>query len=431
MKNSGLEDFRPDMLKQEPVKLPVTIDDILQAQQRLSKLPYASPTVLKRFGNLSERFGMNVFAAIMTPEKAGKSFKWRGSANAIMILSEKGGGQPVVASAGNHAQGVALVMDYLGKIDQVGEGKPLQKAIIFMPDITDKVKIDAVKKLGGDYVEICLVGKNFGETNEAANDYAKKHGGKIIHPFDDLDVIAGQGGTALEIINVLNWDGKGANPMHNFQPTFDFDKLGSIVRPDLLMTPVGGGGLLAGQAAALKYGGLNLRTKIIGVEPDYVPSLTEALKRGHPVTVQPTPAVKGDTRLPTAAGISVERVGDKTFEILKKCNVATRTATHQMLTWETVELHNKGLGTESAGSSAVAGYRNLRHTQHEAVQVFNDPDKPGTVVLCVTGANIGKETLSKMQEWVKRNPDFPADPLLAAYEPRVAARVKQNSFRSL
>lgn len=174
------------------------------------------------------------------------SFKLRGAYNKITQLSdaekEKG---VITASAGNHAQGVALAANRLGL-----------KALIFMPKTTPDIKVSSVRALGA---EIELVGNAYDDAYEHAKERANSTGMTFVHPYDDPDVIAGQGTIAKEILEQL----------HDLiqQP------------PDIVFVPVGGGGLLAGVSAYLKS--VNSKIQIIGVEPDDAPCMHDALKAGN------------------------------------------------------------------------------------------------------------------------------------------------------
>jgi threonine dehydratase len=168
------------------------------------------------------------------------SFKLRGAYNRIYQLTRaKKVNGVVAASAGNHAQGVALAAKKLG-LD----------ATIVMPKTTPGIKVDAVKSYGAKTI---LIGDNYDEACAYAYDFAKKKKLDFIHPYDDADVIAGQGTVGLEII----------------RQHADFI--------DAIFVPVGGGGLIAGVGSIVKY--LSPKTKIIGVEPNDADCMAQALKK--------------------------------------------------------------------------------------------------------------------------------------------------------
>ena len=173
-----------------------------------------------------------------------RSYKIRGAFNKIQSLSKdelKNG--IVCASAGNHAQGVAYACKKL-KVN----------GTVFMPVTTPHQKIDQVKMFGGEFVEIKLFGDGYDDSQKAADDFCKSTNSTFVHPFDDLDVIVGQGTVGLEIVNDCH------DPI------------------DFLFIPVGGGGLASGIGSVFKT--LSPATKLIGVEPKGAPSLTTSLRNG-------------------------------------------------------------------------------------------------------------------------------------------------------
>ena len=177
------------------------------------------------------------------------SYKWRGSFNKIKSLIESGfNGSLAAASAGNHAQGVAIA----------AAGNRL-KATIFMPLSTPIVKQDAVREFGGEYVEIRLVGDSFDESSAEAIEFAAQTGAELIPPYDDLLVIAGQSTIGIEILQQLE-----QKPTHAF-------------------LPIGGGGMAAGVAAVFKR--LSPETQLIGVEAVDQDSMGISYREGERKTV--------------------------------------------------------------------------------------------------------------------------------------------------
>lgn len=200
------------------------------------------------------------------------SFKLRGAHNKIANLDESSRAHGVVcASAGNHAQGVALSAQRLGL-----------RAVIVMPVTTPAIKIDAVRRLGG---EIVLHGMSVDEAREHAEELARSEEMTFVHPYDDPDVIAGQGTIAMEILR-----------QHS-------------EAIDAIFVAVGGGGLIAGIAAYVKS--IWPHIKIIGVEPDDAACMHEALKAGHPVRLNHVGLF--------ADGVAVAQVGDEPFRIAQEC----------------------------------------------------------------------------------------------------------------
>ena len=175
------------------------------------------------------------------------SFKLRGAYNRMSYLSDAERAQGVVtASAGNHAQGVALSAKKMGI-----------SALIVMPKTTPSIKVESVRDLGA---EIALHGNSYDDACRYALDVAKQQGRTFIHPYDDEEVIAGQGTIAMEILE-----------QHH-------DHI------DAIFIPVGGGGLIAGMAAYIKA--IRPEIKVIGVEPEDAACLKAALKAGELVGIR-------------------------------------------------------------------------------------------------------------------------------------------------
>jgi threonine dehydratase len=199
------------------------------------------------------------------------SFKLRGAYNKLYQLSRKMTLKGVIAaSAGNHAQGVALAASRMGV-----------SAVIVMPQTTPRIKVDAVRALGAKAV---LHGDTYDEAYEHAMVLAEKDKLEFIHPYDDPDVIAGQGTVGVEILR-----------QH-------------AEKIDAIFIPVGGGGLIAGVSAYVKY--LRPETKVIGVEPEDAACLAEALKKNRRVVLDQVGIF--------ADGVAVRQVGRETFRIARE-----------------------------------------------------------------------------------------------------------------
>jgi len=199
------------------------------------------------------------------------SFKLRGASNRIARLTEAEAARGVIcASAGNHAQGVAL-----------SAGRRGIPATIVMPRLTPQIKVDAVRALGG---QIELVGDDYDAAYAHACQLAEERGLTFIHPFDDPDVIAGQGTIAMEILRQLN---------------------GPI---DAIFVPIGGGGLIAGIASYVKS--LRPEVRIVGVEPVDAASMHDSVLAGERITLERVGLF--------ADGVAVKRVGEETFRLVRK-----------------------------------------------------------------------------------------------------------------
>jgi len=199
------------------------------------------------------------------------SFKLRGAYNKMVQLSQYEKDRGVIAaSAGNHAQGVALSANKLD-VD----------ALIVMPKTTPDIKVDAVKRLGG---KVKLHGNSYDEAYQYAKILEAEQGRTFIHPYDDPEVIAGQGTVAMEIMKQCQHE------------------------PDAIFVPVGGGGLISGIALYVKY--LYPEVKIIGVEPDDAASMHDALIADRRIVLDQVGIF--------ADGVAVKQVGEETFRIARK-----------------------------------------------------------------------------------------------------------------
>ncbi|NIA26841.1 MAG: threonine ammonia-lyase, biosynthetic [Desulfobulbaceae bacterium] len=199
------------------------------------------------------------------------SFKLRGAYTKLASLSDTELAHGVIcSSAGNHAQGVALAAQRRGA-----------RAVIVMPVTTPSIKVDAVRSLDG---EVVLHGDTYDDAYAHARELERQHGLVFIHPFDDPDVIAGQGTIAVEILKQTKED------------------------IDAIFVPIGGGGLIAGIATYIKS--VNPAIRIIGVEPADSAAMRDSLQAGHPVVLDHVGIF--------ADGVAVRRVGDETFRLCQQ-----------------------------------------------------------------------------------------------------------------
>ena len=245
----------------------ISIADIQAARERLGKAIYRTPC--PNSARLSQLCGCEVYFKLENLQMTG-SFKERGALNKLLQLTdaEKAAGV-IAASAGNHAQGVAYHATRLGL-----------RSVIVMPRTTPLVKVSNTRELGG---EVVLHGAHYDEAFARAKELAAEHGYTYIHAFDDEAIIAGQGTIGLELLE-------------------------EEAKFDAVIVPIGGGGMIAGIAIAMKTMRPDIR--IIGVEPAYVPSMKAALAEGHPVTVTSQPTI--------ADGLAVKRAGDFPLAIVKR-----------------------------------------------------------------------------------------------------------------
>lgn len=283
------------------------------------------------------------------------AYKWRGAYNCTAHLVETQKVKTVVAaSAGNHAQGVALAARMLGI-----------EAKIFMPVSTPLMKQKAVKLHGGQHVEIILTGDTFDQASIEAQKYVTEHNLAYVHPFDDLYTIAGQATIADEVIS------SGEAPF------------------DYIFLQIGGGGMASGVAALMKKH--HPDTKIIGVEGVGQASMDASLKRGEPVTLHQI-----DT---FCDGTAVKRPGDLTFEICKTYLDDMVLVTNEQVSaaiqqyWEA-----KRIIPEPAGAMGLAGFIKYAAENAAAIQ-----GKKILVVLCGANMDFSKLALISSQSAIGAN----------------------------
>ena len=302
----------------------------------------ARETRLERAPLLSDRLGNRVLFK-REDEQPTFSFKCRGAFNKMVRLSDADRACGVIAaSAGNHAQGVALAGQKLG-ID----------VMIVMPMTTPSIKVDAVRRLSA-VVE--LVGDNYGEAEARARELEETDGRVFVHPYDDSDVIAGQGTIGMELLR--------QHP-------------GPI---DAIFVPVGGGGLIAGIGAYVKR--LRPSTRVIGVEPVDAAAMKAALTAGEVVTLEHVGGF--------ADGVAVSRVGDESFRVC-------RDVVDEMIVVNTDEIcaaikdifEDTRAIMEPAGAVAVAGMKAFVERQGASNQCL---------VAITSGANMNFDRLRHVAE---------------------------------
>ncbi|MCG8609066.1 MAG: threonine ammonia-lyase, biosynthetic [Pseudomonadales bacterium] len=291
---------------------------------------------------LSKRFNNNVLLKREDLQPV-FSFKIRGAYNKIAQLSDQQKAKGVVcASAGNHAQGVALAAQ---KLDI--------KATIVMPQTTPEIKVNSVRDRGA---KVVLKGDAFDEAAAYAQDLVKKKGMIYIPPYDDEDVIAGQGTVAMEMM----W--QQTAPLH------------------AVFVPVGGGGLIAGVAAYIKY--LRPEIKVIGVEPVDSACLYHALKAGERVVLDEVGIF--------ADGVAVRQIGKLPFEMARDyVDEVIRVTTDEICAGIKDVFDDTRSIAEPAGALSVAGLK--KYIEREQLQDEN-------VVAIVSGANMNFDRLRYISE---------------------------------
>ena len=319
----------------------ISLEKIYTAQQNIKGVVQHTPLIFMK--NFSERYQANIYFKREDLQVV-RSYKIRGAYNKIQGLSEKELKNGIVcASAGNHAQGVAYACQKL----QV-------HGTIFMPVTTPHQKIDQVKMFGESFVDVRLYGDSFDDSQKAASEFCLQNSSTFVHPFDDLDVIAGQGTVGLEILN----DSK--NPI------------------DYVFMPVGGGGLASGVSNVFKA--LSPSTQLIGVEPKGAPSLTTSIKNGINTTL--------DEIEKFVDGAAVKRMGDFTFGFCKELLTDTYTICEGLICSTILKVYNENaLVVEPAGALSIAALEN-----------YKEQIKGKTVVCVVSGGNNDITRMEEMKE---------------------------------
>jgi threonine dehydratase len=330
---------------------PVTVNAALveAAAERLAGVVATTP--LERNGRLSALLGCEVWLKREDLQTV-RSYKARGAYNLIAQLSDAARAAGVVAaSAGNHAQGLAYACSALSV-----------RGRVHLPRTTPRQKRDRIAMLGGDMVEIVLGGDTYDEASAAASQDAAASGATLVPAFDDPRTIAGQGTVAREVVAQLGH------------------------APDVMVIPVGGGGLLAGSVAWL--GERHPGVQVIGAEPAGAACVAAALAAGGPVTLP-----EMDTFVDGAA---VRRAGDITYPLIAASGARLVTVDEGRVCREMLALYQiDGIIAEPAGALATGALDDLAATAGSAA-VF----PPGaTVVAVVSGGN---NDVSRYAEVVER-----------------------------
>ena len=312
-----------------------TYPEIQKAAEAIRDRVLRTPLVLSP--TLSRMFKADIYLKLENLQTTG-SFKIRGATYKLIVNRGRIGPQGVVAaSAGNHAQGVALAARQLGIL-----------ATIFMPEWASISKQEATRAYGG---KVIISGKSVNESLGKAKELADR-GAMMIHPYDDDEIIAGQGTVALEILSELS-------------------------DPDMILAPVGGGGLISGIATAVKA--MTKKTKIIGVQAASCPSAVVSRQNGKITPVTTTPSI--------ADGISVKQVGSLTFDIIQKhVDSIVAVAEESIASAVLFLLERKKMLAEGAGAVPVAALLD------GTVAI----PKGGKVVLVISGGNMDSPLIGRI-----------------------------------
>jgi threonine dehydratase len=316
--------------------------DYLTLIEQASVYDVAVETPLELAANLSARLGNRLLLKREDLQSV-FSFKLRGAYNKLNSLSpEVLQGGVICSSAGNHAQGVALAAR-----------RKKVRAVIVMPVTTPSIKVDAVRKLGG---EVILHGDAYDDAYAHARKLAAEQSLTFIHPFDDPYVIAGQGTIGREILRQAD------------------EKLYAV------FVPIGGGGLIAGIATYIKS--INPGIKVIGVEPDDSTAMRDSLLAGEPVTLQHVGIF--------ADGVAVRRVGDETFRLCREYVDEVLTVGTDQICAAIRDVFNDTRSiVEPAGALGVAGAK--KYIAEHAL-------KGKTIVAINCGANVNFDRLRHIAE---------------------------------
>ena len=320
-------------LTAEDIVKETTIADVYQADKQLQGVVRKTKLIWSDF--FSEMSGNEVYLKPENLQHTG-AFKLRGAYNKISQLTEEERSKGVItASAGNHAQGVAFAAQKLGA-----------KAVICMPATTPILKVEGTRSYGA---EVVLWGDSFDDAYAHSLELQKEHGYVYIHPFNDREVLLGQGTTALEIVNELK-------------------------DVEAILVPVGGGGFASGVALATKL--VSPEVKVIGVEPENAACMKAALNAGELVTLDSADTV--------ADGCAVKRAGDLTFAFCREYLDEIITVSEMEIMSALLFLIEKHkLIAEGAGVLSIAGLMKL-------------PFKGKKVVAVVSGGNIDISTISAL-----------------------------------
>ena len=315
----------------------IGLSDVKAALGRIRDSIYLSPCA--RSETFSRLTGNSIFLKLDNQQRTG-AFKERGALNKLLTLSNDERARGVIAaSAGNHAQGVAY-----------HAGRHGIRAQICMPLTTPLTKVSATRGYGADVI---LHGANYDEAYEEALQRSRRDHLTLVHAFDDDAVIAGQGTLGLEILQQ--------------QPEIE-----------VIVAPIGGGGLIGGIACAVKE--TNPKVEIFGVQPARLPSMKVAIAEGHPVRLSPAATI--------ADGIAVRRAGDRTLPLIQKyVDDIVTVDEEEIANAILLLLEREKTLAEGAGAAAIAAL--LNHKLPLAAK---------KVAVLVCGGNIDVTLLSRIIE---------------------------------
>ncbi|WP_338998339.1 threonine ammonia-lyase [Fusobacterium animalis] len=359
------------------------IQDFITAKEKLSKV--LLKTSLIQSPIFSKEAGNEVYIKPENLQKTG-SFKIRGAYNKITNLSDKEKKKGVIASsAGNHAQGVAY-----------GAKESGIKAVIVMPKSTPLIKVESTKQYGA---EVVLHGDVYDDAFKKAKELEEKEGYIFVHPFDDEDVIYGQGTIALEILEELP-------------------------ETDIILVPIGGGGLISGIACAAKI--LKPEIKIIGVEPDGAASAYEAIKEDKVVELKEANTI--------ADGTAVKKIGNITFEYIKKyVDEIITVSDYELMEAFLLLVEKHKIIAENSGILSLAALKKLKEKNKKVVSVVSG----GNIDVLMISSMINKGLIrrDRIFNFSVNIPDKPGELAkvvdLIAQQGANVVKLEHNQFKNL
>ena len=298
-----------------------TIENFVKAKEKLSKVLLETNLIYSPI--FSDESGNEIYIKLENLQKTG-SFKIRGAYNKISNLTDNEKQRGVVASsAGNHAQGVAYAAEESGI-----------KAVIVMPKSTPLIKIESTKKYGA---EVVLYGDVYDDAFKKAKELEEKEGYIFVHPFNDEEVLYGQGTIALEILEKLP-------------------------ETDIIIVPIRGGGLISGIACAAKI--MKPGIKIIGVEPEGAASAYESIKENKIVELKEANTI--------ADGTAVKKIGELNFEYIKKyVDEIITVSDYELMEAFLLLVEKHKIIAENSGILSVAALKKLKEKNKKVVSVIS------------------------------------------------------------
>ena len=359
------------------------LEAFIKAKEKLSKV--LLKTSLIHSPIFSKEAGNEVYIKPENLQKTG-SFKIRGAYNKITNLSDEEKKKGVIASsAGNHAQGVAY-----------GAKESGIKAVIVMPKSTPLIKVESTKQYGA---EVVLHGDVYDDAFKKAKELEEKEGYIFVHPFDDEDVIHGQGTIALEILEELP-------------------------ETDIILVPIGGGGLISGIACAAKI--LKPEIKIIGVEPDGAASAYEAIKEDKVVELKEANTI--------ADGTAVKKIGNTTFEYIKKyVDEIITVSDYELMEAFLLLVEKHKIIAENSGILSLAALKKLKEKNKKVVSVVSG----GNIDVLMISSMINKGLIrrDRIFNFTVNIPDKPGELAkvvdLIAEQGANVVKLEHNQFKNL